>query len=445
MSSYRIPNTYQSPIGSALGNLMTAFASMPSPEERALKAAQVDQAQSTAALNRQKVIDSQREAEQSAAFGRNLSGAFRKAFTPVEDARPSPDFVGPIPEVPPDIRARNAAIDLAGSLPEKQIGQLPELFLSLFANAPGTTPEAVTRAGMGAKVGYNQTQLGAEAERDRKLEVEKMRDERAQRAAMYAADRAAKAQEAIADRQLAQQDRTPKITVDTTGASPTGYVYFAPGLQIDGKGAPPPNASEVLANKAASSVDSLNRFSTRLAQGLALAEANPNLLGLAGTGVRVAQGATSQIGSIAKAFGLDLDAAVEEARQVAASKGVAIPTGAQASELDTVMTMLPREAARAFGEGTGAGFSNRDVERYERAFGVGPLANIADFRARIGRLQQMVKDDIASYSARAGNKATPGLGSSVTNTFQQPAAAPVTAPTAAPVRRRYNPATGQIE
>ena len=142
MATYRIPNTYQTPIASALGNLMGAFAALPSPEERALKAAQVEQAQSTAALNRQKIMDAQREAADTAAFGGKLAGAFRKAFTPVEDTRPSPEFVGPIPEVPPDIRARNAAIDLAGSLPAKQVGQLPGLFLSLFANAPGTTPEA---------------------------------------------------------------------------------------------------------------------------------------------------------------------------------------------------------------------------------------------------------------------------------------------------------------
>ena len=44
MASYRIPNTYQTPIASALGNLMGAFASLPSPEERALRAAQGENA-----------------------------------------------------------------------------------------------------------------------------------------------------------------------------------------------------------------------------------------------------------------------------------------------------------------------------------------------------------------------------------------------------------------
>ena len=430
MATYRIPNTYQTPIASALGNLMGAFASLPSPEERALKAAQVEQAQSTAALNRQKITDAQREAADTAAFGGKLAGAFRKAFTPVEDVRPTPEFVGPIPEVPPDIRARNAAIDLAGSLPEKQIGHLPALFLSLFANAPRTTQGVVERSQIGAGKPYSSTQTAVDNELNRKMEVEDNRNIRFDKSQRYAADRAAQAQMAIAERQADAAERTGRLVYSPD--SPTGIAWHAPGTSAHGLPGVPPQAANSLQNKAAERTDALNVFEQNLADFENLAVTHPNAMGFSGDVARIGSGLMSQGQSLAQNFGVDLAPLIAKGQSALAGTGLSLPsTSLAASQLDTYGTLIPRLAAKAFGESTGAGFSNKDAERYAKAFGESPIANVQDLQARIASVRQMLKTDMAIYGNRAGNKASPGLGSTVTNTFQPPAA-PAATPAASP-------------
>ena len=90
MATYRYPNDFQSPVAGALSNLVSSIASLPGPEERALKQAQLEQIRTATALNQSKIADAQREA----AVGGNLAGVFRRVLTPVEETRPTPDTVG---------------------------------------------------------------------------------------------------------------------------------------------------------------------------------------------------------------------------------------------------------------------------------------------------------------------------------------------------------------
>ena len=429
MATYRIPNTYQTPIASALGNLMGAFASLPSPEERALKQAQVQNLQSQAALNQQKMADAAREAQ----YGGKITDVFRKVFTPVEDVRPNADFVGPIPEVPPDERVRRALPDLAGTLPPNQIGQLGDTMLALFANAPGTSNEAVTRAGIGAKVPYNSTQLGAEAERDRKIQLEDRKDQRAQQTALAVADRAAATQDRIDARQGKQ----------VIGEDGNAY-WYAPGMPYHGLRAPFAQQSGPLATdavKARGQLDALNSFRQKGADFLGLARSAPDALGAAGTLRTVVSGAAEQAKALGSSLGLEsVPGLVDQAQNFLRQQGVTVADPAVASKIAVYIHQLPYDAAAALAGQQGRSVTDNDVKRFARLLGETPITNLADLEARWQVINQMIDDEVARTQPRLnmrptqpGTLAQPGLGSSVTNTFQQPAAAaPAAAPAASP-------------
>lgn len=425
MATYRYPNDFQSPIAGALSNLVSSIASMPGPEERALKQAQLQQIQANTDLARSKIADSQREA----AFGGNLAGVFRKALTPVEEARPTPDSVGPMPEVPADVRIAKALPDLAGSLPPAQIGQLGGLMLALTANAPGTTDQAVTRAGLGDKVAYNSTPIGAGQERDRKIEQEDRKDVRAQNSAKYAADRAATAQEAIAARAETAAANRPQLFADPN--SPTGISIWAPGSGAHMKPGVPPQAATSLQTGAAKQLDALQIFDQNLTDFQNLAAQNQNSMGIAGDTARVLSGVTSQAGALASNFGINLQPVIDKAKAQLAQAGIQVPDATAASQLDTYGKLVPRLAAKAFGESTGAGFSNQDAARYAAAFGESPIANLQDLNARASVVRKMLANDIAVMGARAGNSAPKGLGTTVTAPMAAPAT-PGAGPTSAP-------------
>lgn len=436
MTSYRIPNSYQTPIGSALGNLMTAFASMPSPEDRALKAAQLDQIQSTAALNRQKLVDSQREAQMAGEYGNKISGVINKIFSPPpEQPRPTPDSVGPMPAVPADEHVRSNLGALAGAIDPKQVGHLPELFLSMFGNAPGTSQGAVERSQIGAGKPYASTQTAVDAERERKYQADMDRNMRAEKSANYAAARQAETQDRIDQRQ-------GRLVADPK--SPTGISWFAPGNAIHGMPGVPPQASTSLQNKAAERTDSLNVFEQNLTDFENLAINNPTALGFAGDAARVGAGLVAQGQSMGQNLGIDLSPMIAKAQSALGPAGAALPALAEkASQLDTYGTLIPRLAAKAFGESTGSGFSNKDAERYAKAFGESPIASVSDLKARIQSVRQMLATDMAIYGNRAGAKASPGLGSSVTNTFAPQPAAPAAPAAPAPVQKWGRDANGR--
>jgi len=429
VTSYRIPNSYQTPIGSALGNLMTAFASMPSPEDRAFKQAQLQNVQSQAALNQQKIADSQREAQ----YGGKITDVFRKAFTPVEDARPNAEFVGPIPEVAPDERVRRALPDLAGTLPPAQIGQLGETMMAMFANAPGTSQGAVERSQIGAGKPYASTQTAVDAERERKYQSDMDRNMRAENAAQYAADRQARGIEAAAS-------KTPYKVL-----GPGGVPVYAFGREnLEGRQAPfdqqsgPLVSDAVKAQTQISELDSLEKLGNAF---LAEAKANPHALGAAGWLNRAVSGGTEQAKAFGDQFGVDTTTGIKAVQDYMAAKGVSVADPGVASKLDVYAALIPYKGASALAQQQGRSATNEDVKRFQALFGTGAIANYADLEARWGIVQKIINDE----RARAQPRLRPGMGGAVTNTFSPQPAAPAAAPGMAPVRRRYNPATGKIE
>lgn len=440
MTSYRIPNSFQTPIGSALGNLMSAFASMPSPEERALKQAQLQQVQSQAALNQQKIADSQREAQ----YGGKITDVFRKAFTPVEDTRPNADFVGPIPEVAPDERVRRALPDLAGTLPPQQIGQLGETMLAMFANAPGTSQGAVERSQIGAGKPYASTQTAVDNELARKTEVEANKNERMDKAARYAADRAAQAQEAIAGRAAHQV------------IGPDGNAYWYTGTEgLAGQRAPFAQQSGPLATdavKARGQLDALNSFRQKGQDFLGLARSAPDALGAAGTLRTVVSGAAEQAKAMGNSLGLEgVPGMVDQAQNFLRQKGITVADPAVASKLAVYIHQLPYDAAAALAGQQGRSVTDNDVKRFARLLGETPITNLADLEARWQVINKIIDDETARVTPRLemrppqpGSLAPAGgLGASVPQAFSQPPAAPVAAPQAAPVQKWTRGADGR--
>jgi len=416
VTSYRIPNSYQTPIGSALGNLMTAFASMPSPEDRAYKAAQLENVQSQAALNRQKLVDSQGEAQRAAAYGGNIAGVINKIFSPPpEQPRATPDSVGPMPAVPADEHVRSNLGALAGAVDPKQVGQLPELFLSMFANAPGTTQGTVERSQIGAGKPYASTQTAVDAERERKYQADMDRNIRAEKAANYAAARQAETQDRIDARQGKQ----------VIGADGNAY-WFAPGMPYHGQQAPFA-AQSGPSNQAAAKLDAASALLKTFNDLETTADANPQAMGAAGSIATGLRGVGAQANSIAGIFGQDLAPVVAPLIAEATKRGFNMPqTADAAAQLQSLSSIVPAMTARALGETTGQS-SRADESRYAAAFGTGPLSNAADLKARLAQLRRVFQHDIEVWQARAGNKAPAGIGNAVTNTFSPAPAAPAAA------------------
>jgi len=429
VTSYRIPNTYQNPIAGALSNMMSAIASMPGPEERALKQAQLDQIQSTAALNRQKIADANREA----AAGGQIADVWKRVLTPVEQPRTGDVPVGPLPEVPVDQRFQQALPDLVRALPPAQFKDLGSLALAIGANTPGTSDQLLTRAGLGDKVAYNSTPIGAAQERDRKMEVEDNKNIRFDKSQRYAADRQAQAAQYAADRQATSAENRPQLFADPN--SPTGISIWAPGSGAHLKPGVPPQAASSLATKATGQLDAMKIFESNLADFENLAEKNPNSMGITGDMARMGSGVASQVGSAASALGIDITPVIQKGRQALTAAGIQVPDATAASQLDTYGVLIPRLAAKAFGESTGAGFSNQDAARYAKAFGESPIANIQDLRARIGVVKQMLANDVAVLGARAGGNAGQGIGTTLM--APPPAAAPT--PSAPPITTGAQP------
>ncbi len=421
MATYRYPNDFQSPVAGALSNLVSSIASLPGPEERALKQAQLEQIRTATALNQSKIADAQREA----AVGGNLAGVFRRVLTPVEETRPTPDTVGPMPEVPVDKRFAQALPDLVGSLPPAQLGQFGALARALAANAPGTTDPTVTRAMLGAGDSYNSTPVGAGQERERKYDAEADKNLRFERAQKYATDRATQAQMAIAERQAVSDERKGRLVYDPK--SPTGISWHAPGTSAHGLPGVPPQASQSLATKAEGQLDAMKIFESNLLDFENLAKDNPNSMGFTGDMVRMGSGVASQAGAAASALGLDIAPYIQRGREALAQSGIKVPDATAASQLDTYGVLIPRLAAKAFGESTGAGFSNQDAARYAKAFGESPIANLQNLQARISVVKQMLANDTAVYQSRA-NKGPSGLGTNVTTPLMPTAPAPAAAP-----------------
>lgn len=439
MTSYRIPNSYQTPIGSALGNLFTAFSSIPTAEDVALKQAKYDDLTSSAALNRSRVEESQRKA----ATGGNLAGVFREVLRPTEQDRTGDVPVGPMPAVPVDEKLRAALPSLVGSLPPEQIGDLGGLVLALGANA-GASPQTVTNAGLGAKVPYNSTQLGAEAERDRKIQLEDRKDQRAQQSARYAADRAATAQEAIAGRQAHQV------------IGPDGKAYWYVGTEgLAGKEAPFAQQSGPLATdavKARGQLDALNSFRQKGVDFLNLARSEPSALGAAGSLRTIVSGAAEQAKALGQSLGFEsTPQLVGQVQDFLKQQGVAVADPAVASKIAVYLHQMPYDAAAALAGQQGRSVTDNDVKRFARLLGETPISNLADWEARWQAINKIIDDETARVEPRLNMRPaqpgvlTPGptgLGANVQRAF--PAAAPVNPGGGAP-RRRYNPATGQIE
>jgi len=432
MSSYRIPNTYQTPIASALGNLFTAFSSIPTAEDVALKQAKYDDLTSSAALNRSRVEESQRKA----ATGGNLAGVFREVLRPTEQDRTGDVPVGPMPAVPVDEKLRAALPSLVGSLPPEQIGDLGGLVLALGANA-GASPQTVTNAGLGAKVPYNSTQLGAEAERDRKIQLEDRKDQRAQQSARYAADRSATTQ----DRIDARQGR--KIVGDDGNA-----YWFAPGMPYHGMRAEFSQQSGPLvtdAVKARGQLSSLDRFRQKGQDLLGLARADSSALGAAGSLRTMVAGAAEQAKALGQSFGMEnAPALVGQAQEFLRQNGITVADPTVASKLAVYLETLPFDAAEALAGQTGRSVTNEDVKRFQRVVGSTPITNLADLEARWEILSKMIDEEVARIQPRLntrppqpGSLAQPGLGANVQQAFPSAAPAQATAPGATPKVQRW--------
>jgi hypothetical protein len=113
-------------------------------------------------------LEAQQLQNQMAAPGR-LGSTFAEIYSP-QIERPTEDFIGPMGQfpggvVPPDVEQQRFqerkpqmfadAMQFAGDKP----GSLGDIFLAFAANA-GATPEQVSRAQLGAKVGYGSTREG---------------------------------------------------------------------------------------------------------------------------------------------------------------------------------------------------------------------------------------------------------------------------------------------
>ena len=449
MTSYRIPNSYQTPIGSALGNLMTAFASMPSPEERALKAAQLDQIQSTAALNRQKLVDSQGEAQRAAAYGGNIAGVINKIFSPPpEQPRATPDSIGPMPAVPADEHVRSNLGALAGAVDPKQVGALPELFLSMFANAPGTSQGTVERSQIGAGKPYASTQTAVDNELARKVDVEMNKNQRAENAARYAADRQATTQDRIDARQGKQ----------VIGADGNAY-WHAPGMPYHGLRAPFAQQSGPLATdavKARGQLDALDSFKAELGNFMGEVASDPSAVGAAGTVRTIISGLTEQAKAMGQTFGVDTATGINAVQDALRRQGITVADPGKAAKIAVYINTLPFKAAQALAAQTGRDLSDRDVKRFEGVIGASPITNEADLRARVEVITRMIDDEVARVSPRlnmrppqpgslapigVGNGVS-GLGATIPQTFGQPAA-PAAAPQAAPVQKWGRDANGR--
>lgn len=139
------------PIGSAMQNLVSAFFTQPTAKDRAAVDyydARTQKALSDAQLNAQKMR-----------APRTIAQSMRAAYAPQPEApRPDPEFEGPMPAVPRETMVRNQLPNIASSLSAMgKPGDIGDLFLTLMANAPGSSDDASARAfvGSGKAIGEN--------------------------------------------------------------------------------------------------------------------------------------------------------------------------------------------------------------------------------------------------------------------------------------------------
>lgn len=166
----------QSPLAAAASNLLGVVGSLPTPQERAMQAAraqgalaQADAARSTAALNHQKTL----AAQAALAAPGELAGIARNILTPMEQARPEPEFTGPMP-----MRSREQAVEAnwpailqaSAAINPNNIGTVARGFL---ATVPGLTDTSIIDRGMlaagdnyGSTIGGTREKLVADAQQE---------------------------------------------------------------------------------------------------------------------------------------------------------------------------------------------------------------------------------------------------------------------------------------
>ncbi len=434
------------PLGQAVNNLATVFMQMPTREERAFNQSRADAAASEAEINRGRLTAAS-----------SIEDVFRRSLSPPPGVDPEAHYRTMLPEI-----ARTAA-------QAQQYGQIGDLGRVIATSIAGATPQLQSNAMLGAGQAMSATPVGFSTDQRRQEREAGARNATTLAASRYATDRAAATQDRIDARNLAvvEDENGRPVYVPRTEAvgrrpaatpvlrSPANSFVLAQGPNGERRSlrADDPQADELArqgwtitgASVQAQTPDQLSatdrsreetttrsrEAALRMLQRAWNLSGDPRNFGAAGTFRGFVQDATQQAQAIAQMLSPE---AAQRVQAITSQAGAAAQTPGfdpAIPQLNMVLQILPYQLAEAVAQQSGRGLSNNDVARWERIVGsLGPVANQAEFRARVEELASMVRDEI-NISRRSRQQpeigpdqwfrggATPGPAAP-----QQPAAAP---------------------
>lgn len=433
----------QSPLAAAAQNLIGAFASMPGPYERALKAAQAQrlgtQAESdraAAELNRAKA------AREAALLGapEGLAGVARGILTPTEQARPDPEAVGPMPQ-----RTREQAVEAAwpdvmrhaAVINPNNPGAVARSFL---ATVPGLKDTSVIdRAMLGAGDTYASTMGGFREGQD----TERWKVLNTPHNVNAGADLTSVARGIIARGRDTESTAKAKIINNLPEdqkaavlAGKGGIVIRPDGtVEIGAGGLAKPTIAALEKNQLA-----LQDFQDTLATLRDIGSADPTIFGTTGNFRRLWQGVTEQGKNLAHLVG---DPETVNQRVGALQRGLqglGLNPSLLGGELDpnlfnveTMANLAAYQAASALANQEGRSVSDKDVKQFRQIIGdpASWFSSQGAFLAGLTRLDQTVAQRMKRGQQRLapqGSAAAVGPGS----------AAPAPAAAAAPNVIRYD-------